>query len=67
MQSYLLIRPPCNSGFPAGYSVAQVAELLEALNRIMDERHRTNRSLAMIARKALEKKYPDLPVQMKSG
>ena len=34
----------------AHYSVAQVAELVNALNRITDERSRTNRSLAMIAR-----------------
>ena len=45
----------------AHYSVAQVAELVEALNRITDERHRTNRSLAMIAREALEKKVPKSP------
>jgi hypothetical protein len=39
-----------------------------ALNRITDERHRTNRSLAMIAREALEaKKSPKLPMQIKSG
>ena len=49
------------------YSVAQVAELVEALNRITDERHRTNRSLAMIARETLEKKSPNLPAQIKSG
>ena len=36
----------------AHYSVAQVAELMEALNRITDERSRTNRSLAMRAREA---------------
>src|SRR6267154_2130028 len=54
-------------GMTAHYSVAQVAELVEALNRITDERHRTNRSLAMIAREALEKKSPNLPAQMKSG
>jgi integrase len=55
-------------GMTAHYSVAQVAELVEALNRITDERHRTNRSLAMIAREALEaKKSPNLPMQIKSG
>ena len=54
-------------GMTAHYSVAQVAELVEALNRITDERHRTNRSLAMIAREALEKKSPKLPMQIKSG
>ena len=39
-------------GMTAHYSVAQVAELVNALNRITDERSRTNRSLAMIAREA---------------
>ncbi len=52
----------------AHYSVAQVAELLEALNRISDERHRTNRSLAMIAREALREESPHkVPMQMKKG
>jgi len=55
-------------GMTAHYSVAQVAELVEALNRITDERHRTNRSLAMIAREAFEeRKSPKLPMQIKSG
>ena len=54
-------------GLTAHCSVAQVAELVEALNRITDERHRTNRSLATIAREALEKKSPNLPAQIKSG
>jgi integrase len=55
-------------GMTAHYSVAQVAELVEALNRITDERHRTNRSLAMIAREAMaERKSPKLPMQRKSG
>ena len=39
-------------GMTAHYSVAQVSELVNALNRITDERSRTNRSLAMIAREA---------------
>jgi hypothetical protein len=50
------------------YSVAQVAELVEALNRISDERHRTNRSLAMIAREASRGRSPQkVPMQAKSG
>ena len=49
-------------GMTAHYSVAQVVELVEALHRITDERHGTNRSLAMIAREALEaKKSPNSP------
>jgi integrase len=55
-------------GMTAHYSVAQVAELVEALNRITDERSRTNRSLAMIAREAKGEKIPHkLPMQMKNG
>ena len=55
-------------GMTAHYSVAQVAELVEALNRITDERSRTNRSLAMIAREARGKKSPqELPMQIKNG
>ncbi len=51
-------------GMTAHYSVAQVAELVEALNRITDERNRTNRSLAMIAREAMaERKSPKPPMQ----
>ena len=54
-------------GMTAHYSVAQVAEL-DALNRITDERSRTNRSLAMIAREAREEKNPhNVPTQMKNG
>jgi hypothetical protein len=52
----------------AHYSVAQVAELVNALNRITDERSRTNRSLAMIAREARGKTSPHkVPMQMKNG
>ena len=51
----------------AHYSVAQVAELVEALNRITEERHRTNRSLAMIAREWRGKSPPKLPMQVKRG
>lgn len=55
-------------GMTAHYSVAQVTELVEALNRITDERNRTNRSLAMIAREAFEeRKSPKVPMQMKNG
>ncbi len=55
-------------GMTAHYSVAQVAELVEALNRITDERSRTNRSLAMIAREAKGEKIPQkLPMQLKNG
>ena len=55
-------------GMTAHYSVAQVAELVDALNRITDERSRTNRSLAMIAREAREEKSPHkVPTQMKNG
>lgn len=45
-------------GMTAHYSVAQVSELVEALNRITDESNRTNRTLAMIAREAREAKVP---------
>jgi len=52
----------------AHYSVAQCAELVDALNRITDERGRTNGSLAMIAREAREEESPHkLPTQMKNG
>jgi integrase len=55
-------------GMTAHYSVAQVAELVDALNRITDERSRTNRSLAMIAREARGEKSPHkVPMQMKNG
>ncbi len=55
-------------GMTAHYSVAQVAELVDALNRITDERSRTNRSLAMIAREARGETSPHkVPMQMKNG
>jgi integrase len=55
-------------GMTAHYSVAQVAELVDALNRITDERSRTNRSMAMIAREARGEKSPHkVPMQMKNG
>lgn len=40
----------------AHYSVVQINELVEALNRITDEGSRINRSLAMIRREQLGKK-----------
>ena len=42
----------------AHYSVAQVGELYEALNKISDESNRVNRSLVMIAREARNVKVP---------
>lgn len=45
-------------GMTAHYSVAQVSELVTALNRIADESNRVNRSLSMIAREAREAKVP---------
>jgi integrase len=55
-------------GMTAHYSVAQIGELVEALNRITDERSRTNRSLAMIAQEARGAQSPQkVPTQMKSG
>ena len=55
-------------GMTAHYSVAQIDELLEALNRITDERSRVNRSLAMIRREQLGKGSPQkVPVEKKTG
>ena len=52
----------------AHYSVAQIDELVEALNRITDERSRVNRSLAMIRREQLGKgSPPKVPVERKMG
>ncbi|MFM9913282.1 MAG: tyrosine-type recombinase/integrase [Methylophilaceae bacterium] len=45
-------------GMTAHYSVAQATELVTALNLITDQRNRTNRSLAMIARESMEMKLP---------
>ena len=42
----------------AHYAVARVAELVDVLNRITDERSWTNRSLAMIARETRGRKVP---------
>jgi hypothetical protein len=44
--------------------VAQVAELVEALNRTTDERHRSNKNLAMIARDTSKgQSSPKVPAQ----
>ena len=45
----------------AHYSVAQIEELVEALERITDERSRTNRSLEMIRREQVGKLSPHSP------
>lgn len=45
-------------GMAAHYSVAQINELVGALNRITDEGNLTNRSLAMIRREQLGKESP---------
>ena len=42
----------------AHYSVAQVTELFEALNKVSNESNRVNRSLVMIARDARNLKVP---------
>lgn len=58
------IRP----GMTAHYSVAQVSELVDALNRITDERCRTNRSLAMLARERRGGESPQfLPMKRKTA
>jgi integrase len=54
-------------GMTAHYSVAQVSELVDALNRITDEANRTNRSLAMIAREAREAKVPKISPRNEKG
>jgi integrase len=51
----------------AHYSVAQILELYEALNKISDRSHRVNRSLLMIAREARTNKSPQSPQQNKKG
>ena len=52
----------------AHYSVAQIEELVEALNRITDERRRINRSLEMIRRERLEAKSPqEVPMKRQAG
>lgn len=54
-------------GMTAHYSVAQVSELVEALNRITDETNRVNRSLSMIAREAREAKVPKISPRNEKG
>lgn len=55
-------------GMTAHYSVAQIEELLEALERITDERSRTNRSLEMIRREQFGKLSPQkVPTESKKA
>jgi len=55
-------------GMTAHYSVAQIEELLEALERITDERSRTNRSLEMIRREQMGKRSPPkVPTESKKA
>lgn len=55
-------------GMTAHYSVVQIDELVEALNRINNEGSRVNRSLAMIRREQLgEKSHPKVPIKRKMG
>jgi integrase len=52
-------------GMPQHYAVAQVIEIREALERITDERHAFNKSLATLAREAAVP--AEVPMQRKSG
>ena len=55
-------------GMTAHYSVAQIEELVEALNRITDERSRINRSLDMIRRERLGRRSPqNVPTEIKKA
>ena len=58
-------------GMTAHYSVVQIDELVEALNRITDEGSRVNRSLAMIRRERLEElginSPRKVPIERKTG
>lgn len=55
-------------GMTAHYSVAQIEELVEALNRITDERSRINRSLDMIRRERFGEKSPHkVPTKRMAG
>ena len=56
----VLARP----GMTAHYSVVQIDELVEALNRITDEGSRVNRSLA---EQLGEKSHPKVPIERKMG
>lgn len=64
LQTYFgIIRP----SMTAHYSVAQVSELYEALNRISNESNRVNRSLVMIAREVKQVKVPQKTPDNKKG
>jgi len=55
-------------GMTAHYSVVQINELVDALNRITNEGNQVNRSLAMIRREQLgEKSHPKVPIKRKLG
>ena len=55
-------------GMTAHYSVVQIDELVEALNRINNEGSRVNRSLAMIRREQLDgKSHPKVTIERKMG
>jgi len=55
-------------GMTAHYSVAQIEELLDALERITDERSLTNRSLEMIRREQIGKSSPQkVPTESKKA
>lgn len=54
-------------GMTAHYSVAQIEELLEALERITDERSRINRSLDMIRRERAGRSPQNVPLKRKTG
>jgi len=55
-------------GMTAHYSVVQIDELLEALNRITDEGSRVNRSLAMIRREQVgNRSHPKVPIEKHKG
>ena len=55
-------------GMTAHYSVAQIEELVEALNRITDERSRINQSLDMIRREQIGTRSPhEVPTKRKLG
>jgi integrase len=54
-------------GMTAHYSVAQVVELYDALNKISNESSRMNRSLMMIAREARKVQVPQKSPDSKKG
>ena len=51
----------------AHYSVAQVTELFEALNKVSNESNRFNRSLEMVARDASNLKIPEKSPDKQKG